>query len=395
MVIDQRVRVLGDRYEVGPVIGSGGMGVVHRGRDLRLSREVAIKVLPSAGSADPGRRMRFEREARATARVSHPNVVAVYDEGAAGDELYFVMESLPGRTLADELASGTLTGERARQIALDLLAGLAAAHREGVLHRDIKPGNVLMTASGSAKLSDFGIAKVAGATDLTQVGMLFGTAPYLPPERLRGEPATQSGDVYAIGAMLYEALAGRHPFAGDTPVAIATAMAMTTPAPIATVRPDVDADLGRAVDRAISRDPAARFPSASAMADALRVEPVASVLETVPLATAPTAQFVAVPPTSLPPERTRTSSTRRRVALLLLAVAIVALSLAGLFALASDGHPGGPTTTSSVPPTTQVPVTTPTVPPSTVPSTTIVPTTVKPPPPPHHHKRDGKHQPGG
>ena len=288
---DQRARVLGDRYELGPVIGRGGMGRVHRAHDRRLDREVAVKVLSGGHSGDPVRAIRFEREVRANARVSHPNVVAVYDEGTDGDELYFVMECLPGRSLADEVAQGPLSTERVRRVALDLLTGLAAAHREGILHRDIKPANVLLTSSGGAKLSDFGIAKTADTSDLTQVGGLVGTAPYLSPERLRGEPATASSDLYAVGAVLFEALTGRHPYAGDNPVAIAHAMATAPACRLAALRPDVDTDLADAVDRSLSRDPAARFGSASAMADAIRGAPSA-VTETMLATGAPTEELV-------------------------------------------------------------------------------------------------------
>ena len=313
MNTDSGARVLGDRYELGSVIGQGGMGRVYRAHDRQLDREVAVKVLPGAEHGDPSRRFRFEREARATARVSHPNVVAVYDEGADGDELYFVMECLPGRSLADELATGPLSADRVRRIALDLLTGLAAAHREGVLHRDIKPANVMLTASGGAKLADFGIAKTADMSDLTQEGMLIGTAPYLPPERLRGEPATQSGDLYAIGAVLYEALTGRHPFAGDTPVAIADAMATTDPPRLASVRPDVDAGLAGAIDRSLSRDPALRFPSARSMAAGIEDEPTTAP-ETVLMTPAPTMELLPAPlsaPDVGPGRRTR---RRRAVA---------------------------------------------------------------------------------
>jgi serine/threonine-protein kinase len=392
VIIDKRARVLGDRYELGPVIGQGGMGRVYRARDRQLDREVAVKVLPYGYEGDPSRRTRFEREARATARVSHPNVVAVYDEGADGDELYFVMECLPGRSLADELSAGPLPADQVRRIALDILTGLAAAHREGVLHRDIKPANVLLTDSGGAKLGDFGIAKTADMTDLTQEGMLIGTAPYLPPERLRGQPATQSGDLYAIGAVLYEALTGRHPFAGDSPVAIAHAMATTDPPPLASVRPDVDDDLAGAVDRALSRDPAMRFESASSMAAAIGAAPT-TASETLLMAPAPTQELVPAPISD--PERGRDTwaAGRRGAVLLAVAIAALALTFVVLSVLATHRSTPGTATTSTIPPTTTTLVT-------TTASTLSPPTSAPPPvvthPPGKDHRGDnGRHKHGG
>ena len=186
MVLDARPAPSAGRYELGPLIGQGGMGRVFRARDTRLSRDVAIKVLRPGPEAEARGRERFEREARAAARINHPSVVAVYDVAEVGDERYIVMECLPGRTLADELAEGPVSAGRARSIARELLGGLAAAHAQGVLHRDIKPGNVLLSATGAAKLGDFGIAALAEGSDLTATGLLIGTAPYLDPERLRG-----------------------------------------------------------------------------------------------------------------------------------------------------------------------------------------------------------------
>ncbi len=320
-------------------------------------------------------------------------MVAVYDEGADGDELYFVMECLPGRSLADEFAAGPLSSDRARRIALDLLTGLAAAHREGVLHRDIKPANVLLTASGAAKLGDFGIAKTADTSDLTQVGMLVGTAPYLPPERLRGQPATRSGDLYAIGAVLYEGLAGRHPFAGDSPIAIAHAMATTDGPKLAEVRPDVDADLTRAIDRALSRDPEERFASAPLMADSIRGAPTTAPA-TPPMAAAPTAELIPAPVLAHDLGPVARTNRRRGVVLLAVVIATVAIAFVVLSAVATSRRTDGTVTSSSIPPTTRTPpatVTTSTRPP---PTTAATPASTRPAGHGHHRGKEGHKHPG-
>jgi serine/threonine protein kinase len=257
------------RYELGQMIGQGGMSQVWRARDHRLERDVAVKILHPGLSSTPLNRERFEREALAAARVNHPNVVAVYDAGEQDGELFIVMECLPGHTLYEEMARGPIEVERARTIALQLLRGLGAAHALGIVHRDIKPGNVLFAADGTAKLADFGIAKFTEAADLTKTGQMVGTAQYLPPERLMGNDATASGDLYSLGVVLYEALAGRRPFEGETPLALVRAIESTTPTPIREVRTDVDAGFARAIDGATAKDPAHRFESAAAMSAAL------------------------------------------------------------------------------------------------------------------------------
>ena len=210
--------VLAGRYELGPVLGRGGMGEVRRAYDQRLSRYVAVKLFPLLESARD--RARFEAEARAAAAVTHPNVVAVHDVGT--DPVPFlVMECLKGGTLADELRREPLPVERALAIVDEILAGLGAAHAKGVIHRDLKPANVLFTDDGRPKLGDFGIAISLDAVTLTETGIVIGTPAYVAPERLEGEHATVESDLYSVGVMLYEALAGRRPFDGDSPLAVA------------------------------------------------------------------------------------------------------------------------------------------------------------------------------
>jgi serine/threonine-protein kinase len=279
--------VIADRYEVGEVIGRGGMAQVHAGTDRRLGRPVAIKLLLPEMAARPEIRTRFEAEARAAASLSHPNAVSVFDTGEHAGVPYIVMERLPGETLADRIAAqpagrgGGAAGEASaspadvewlRTVAVEVLGALGAAHAAGIVHRDVKPGNILIAADGRAKVADFGIAKSVQESDggdLTTTGQLLGTPSYLAPERLDGAPASARSDLWALGVVLYEALAGAKPFAGASPLATARAVVAGTHRPLAELRPDVDPALVATVERAMATDPAARFASAAEMARAL------------------------------------------------------------------------------------------------------------------------------
>jgi serine/threonine protein kinase len=274
MVAPPAALVLDDRYELGDLLGRGAMGEVHRAWDRRLDRPVAVKRLRRDLAADPTVRARFEEEARAAAGLAHPNIVTVYDTGEADGVPYFVMACLPGRTLADDIAAGPLPDEEVAAIGIDLAGALAAAHAAGILHRDVKPANVLRTDAGGVQLADFGIAKTAESVgQLTVTGTVLGSPAYLAPERLEGRPATEASDVYALAVVLDEALTGACPFQGDTPMAVAHAVSTRAPAPIAERRPGVDPALARAIGAAMAKDPAARPPSAAAFADLLRGAP--------------------------------------------------------------------------------------------------------------------------
>ena len=266
---EPRPELVAGRYEIGPSIGRGGMGEVRRAHDVRLGREVAIKFLRADLAAEPGVRGRFDDEARAAARLGHPNAVTVFDFGEHRGDPYIVMESLPGHTLADALADGPLPEDRVRRIALDVLGALGAAHDLGIVHRDVKPANILFATDGTAKVADFGIAKSTEGLDHTATGQVIGTAAYLAPERLEGRPAVPQSDLYALGVVLYEALAGRKPFTGDTPVALAHAVHSSVPTPLGEVRPGIDAALAAAIDRAMRRAPEQRFATAGDMARSL------------------------------------------------------------------------------------------------------------------------------
>ncbi|MDQ3898073.1 MAG: serine/threonine protein kinase, partial [Actinomycetota bacterium] len=264
--------VVAGRYRLGDLLGRGGMAEVRQGTDLRLQRPVAVKfLLPEMAARDDIRR-RFEAEACAAASLSDPHAVAVYDTGEHDGQPYIVMERLPGETLADRIAAGPVDPEWLRHIACEVLGALAAAHAAGLVHRDVKPGNILLTADGHAKIADFGIAKsVEGSArlDLTGTGQLLGTPAYLAPERLDGATATTKSDIYSLGVVMYEALAGRCPFSGTTPLASARAIMAGDYQPLDVIRPGLDPHLVAAVATAMATDPADRFESATAMAAAL------------------------------------------------------------------------------------------------------------------------------
>jgi Protein kinase domain len=261
---------IADRYQLGEVVGRGGMGEVRAATDVRLEREVAVKLLRADLAEIDEVRGRFEGEARAAAALVHPHVVAVFDAGEEDGAPYIVMERLPGRTLADELKTGPLSSFEVRDLALSVLGALDAAHRSGIVHRDVKPGNVLLAGDGSWKVADFGIAKIAEAAgDLTVTGMMVGTPAYVAPERLEGEPATPASDLYSTGVILYEALTGRRAFAADNSLALAEQIRAGRAPALRSVLPDVEPRLGTVVERAMETDPGRRFASASEMRRAL------------------------------------------------------------------------------------------------------------------------------
>ena len=338
--------------------------MVRRGVDLRLGRDVAVKLLRPDVAAPTDVRHRFEDEARAAARLSHPSAVTVFDSGEDGDVAYLVMECLSGRTLADELLDGPLAPDRVHALAVDLLGALQAAHDLGILHRDVKPANVLITDDGRPKLADFGIAKMTEGGDHTLTGLIIGTPAYLAPERLAGGPATQGTDIYSLAVMLYEAVAGEKPFRGDTPMALAYSLQTSTPPPMAARCPGIDARLASAIDRAMAREPSDRFSSAAEMLDLLRSDPApaAAVTQTV---LAGAAETVQLPPTAtagsgMAPEPRRFGWSRldrsRRVGLALAVCAVAGLLLILAVALAQDpGSPDPETPGTSQPPANPLP----------------------------------------
>ncbi|SDY21024.1 serine/threonine protein kinase [Micromonospora pattaloongensis] len=301
-----QARLLGGRYQVGELLGYGGMAEVHRGRDLRLGRDVAIKSLRTDLARDKTFQERFRREAQNAASLNHPAIVAVYDTGEeyapTGEALPFiVMEFVNGRTLKEVLAAeGRLMPRRALEITADICAALEFSHRHGIIHRDIKPGNVMLTQNGQVKVMDFGIARAlaSGATTMTQTSAVIGTAQYLSPEQARGEAVDARSDVYAGGCVLFELLCGHPPFVGDSPVSVAYQHVREDPRAPSDINPDVTPPIDAIVLKALSKNPLNRYQSAGEMrADLLRcangrpvmATPVLREDETVAMAAAATA----------------------------------------------------------------------------------------------------------
>jgi eukaryotic-like serine/threonine-protein kinase len=284
-----QARLLGGRYQVGELLGYGGMAEVHRGRDLRLGRDVAIKTLRSDLARDATFQMRFRREAQNAAALNHPAIVAVYDtgeeHGPSGEELpYIVMEFVNGRTLKEVLTSeGRLMPRRALEITADICSALEFSHRHGIIHRDIKPGNVMLTQTGQVKVMDFGIARAlaSGASTMTQTSAVIGTAQYLSPEQARGEAVDARSDVYATGCVIYELLCGHPPFVGDNPVSVAYQHVREDPRPPSESNRDVTPPIDAIVLKALAKNPANRYQSAGEMrADLLRAAAGRPVLAT-------------------------------------------------------------------------------------------------------------------
>jgi eukaryotic-like serine/threonine-protein kinase len=264
-------RLLDRRYAVSARIAHGGMATVYLAMDTRLDREVALKVMHAELARDEEFVRRFIGEAKSVARLSHQNVVAVFDQGSDGPFLYLAMEYVPGRTLKEVLGdSGRFAPATALEIMIGVLDGLAAAHRSGIVHRDVKPENVLTTTDGRVKVADFGLARAQTAAGHTRTGLLIGTVAYVPPEQVEGGATGPRGDVYSAGVMLFELLTGRQPFTGDTPLSVAYQhVNNAVPVPSALV-PGIPAAVDRLVLAATSRDPALRPPDAGAFAAAVR-----------------------------------------------------------------------------------------------------------------------------
>jgi serine/threonine-protein kinase len=274
-----QARLLGGRYQVGELLGYGGMAEVHRGRDLRLGRDVAIKMLRTDLARDDTFQLRFRREAQNAASLNHPAIVAVYDtgeeRGSSGESLpYIVMEYVNGRTLKEILAvEGRLPVRRALEITAEICSALEFSHRHGIIHRDIKPGNVMLTQTGQIKVMDFGIARAlaASGSTMTQTSAVIGTAQYLSPEQARGEAVDARSDVYATGCVLYELLCGQPPFVGDSPVSVAYQHVREDARPPSLLNREVTPAVDAVVLKALAKNPLNRYQSAAEMrADLLR-----------------------------------------------------------------------------------------------------------------------------
>ena len=362
---DER-RILAGRYRRGEVIGRGGMSTVYRATDLALDRIVAVKVaMDPLLERDPIYAARFKREARAAAAVNHPGVVTVFDAGADGPTRYIVMEYVEGRSLAEILRdTRPLEPARAARIAEQIADTMAAAHAAGIVHRDVKPGNVMVTAADRVKVLDFGIARTSDSVTLTQTASVLGTAPYMAPEQAMGNPADARSDIYSLGCVLYEMLTGQPPFMADVPAAVLHQHVRVAPRPPITLNPAVPPALDALVLDMLAKDPRGRpqtaaevrdrlldseggppteptglLPAAEVVAAAAVAAEVPQVATVAQAATAPPAPPAAtVPPDPvaatgpLPPPRRRSAPWG-----VLAVVALLLLGAAVAYALASGG----------------------------------------------------------
>lgn len=368
---------LDDRYDLGRVIGRGGMATVYEAHDRRLDRQVAVKVVDLAGT-DPSTRERFVHEAHAAAKIHHRGVVEVFDAGQSDELLFIAMELVDGHSVAAEIGRrGPLQPARAAAVAAGVLDALDVTHAAGIVHRDVKPSNVMLADDGDVKLLDFGIAaQLDAAAGLTATGTVIGTAAYLSPERVTGQPASPRSDLYAVGVLLYEMLTGEPPFHGDSPIAVASAHVH---APVPDVRArnaDVPAELAAVVDRALAKQPDERYPDAATMRAALTAgthEPTAAYPQLGPPDLA-TSLLVA------PDEPNR--ATAWPIALIGAFALIVLLAIG----IVSNGSPLEPVV-DAAPPTTAAPAaaaiatTVPAPPPTTVPPPTVAAPAPPAPPP--------------
>src|SRR6266480_2686629 len=273
MAVDTMINTLVDgRYRVLRKLGTGGMANVYLAEDQELGRRVAIKVLDDRHASDDQFVERFRREAKAAAALSHPNIVSIYDRGETDGTYYIAMEYLEGPNLKELVRQGTPSIRTAITFTREILSALRLAHRRGLVHRDIKPHNILVDAEGRLKVTDFGIAR-SGPSQMTEVGSIIGTAQYLSPEQARGAPVDQRSDLYSIGIVLYEMLTGEVPFTGESPVEIAMRHLSDTPRPPSLLRPEIPPDLDMIVLRALAKNPEDRFQTAEEMnADLARIQ---------------------------------------------------------------------------------------------------------------------------
>src|SRR5947207_6568132 len=302
---EMQIEVLGDRYRLQEPIGRGGMATIYRGRDLRMDRTVAIKVLREVYSTDPKFVTRFQREAKAASALQHPNIVQVFDYGQTDGNYFIVMELVEGTDLRRYLRSrGVLDVDRAIIIAHDVALGLGAAHRRAIVHRDVKPQNILVGRDGSIKLTDFGIASVyqnLNASRLTTTGMTLGTVEYMPPEQAQGDIVSPAADVYALGIVMYEMLTGRTPFEGNTAVVVAMQHIQDAPRPPSQFNPHIPPALEEIILHCLEKVPEMRYRDGSQLARALESLCDAELGETVTAPLTPGHSPVPITYNQIPP----------------------------------------------------------------------------------------------
>jgi serine/threonine-protein kinase len=404
--------LIADRYRLDEPLGRGGMGSVWRGVDTTLHRPVAVKLLTLEGDATLTER--FHLEARAAARLNHPNLIAVYDFGDRDGRPYLVMELVEGRSLAEELtACGPLEAGRAADIAAQIARGLATAHQLSVVHRDIKPGNLMLATDGAVKIADFGIARLIdeASAALTAAGHVMGSSAYLAPERALGSPAGPASDVYSLGCVLYEMLTGQPPFRGDTAAAVAHQHVQADPTPPGLLRPGLPAPLTDLLPHLLAKTPESR-PTAGQIADWL-TNPTGHAEPATRPAPATTADPSFPTTTPLPPAEPRPGATavlpvlpppphsppgtpvggRRSPAAKILIAALGALACTAALIIATTAGSGGqhqppspqPSSSAADPPSAQPSVST-----GDPASTTAQPAAPAPHPPRNGHGKKGR-----
>ncbi|WP_205325861.1 Stk1 family PASTA domain-containing Ser/Thr kinase [Glycomyces sp. YM15] len=327
-------RLLGGRYEIGEVVGYGGMAEVHRGRDLRLGRDVAVKLLRADLSRDESFLIRFQREAQNSASLNHPNIVAVFDTGEDAGIPYMVMEFVNGRTLKEVLmAEGRFDPATACEVVADMCSALDFSHKHHIIHRDVKPGNVMLSDTNQVKVMDFGIARAlaSGQATMTQTSAVIGTAQYLSPEQARGETVDARSDVYAVGCVLYELLVGHPPFTGDNPVSVAYQHVREEARPPSELNPAIPASVDAVIMKALAKNPENRYHSAGEMReDLIRAARGQAVMAPAVMSAGDRTQMLAGPDSTAPITPIATSSSKRRPWLIALGVilALVAVTAA-------------------------------------------------------------------
>jgi len=335
-------QLVDNRYRVIEPLGGGGMAEVYLVRDEVLGRDVALKVMSRRYAGDEEFVERFRREAQSAAALSHPNIVQVYDRGETGDGTYYIaMEYVAGGTLKDRiLRKGPIPPQKAVAVTLQVARALRAAHERGVVHRDVKPQNILTTDSGEVKVTDFGIARAASSTTITRPGFVLGTADYISPEQAKGEPVDPRSDLYSLGVVLYEMLTGELPHAADTPVGMLAKHANERPRPPKELSPDVPEGVNGVTMRLLAKDPAGRHPDAASLIEDLErvgegLPPAAATGRTRLLGASPTAPTLPRHPVGAEGAR-KSGKPRLRTSPLMVALILATLAFVAILALGSS-----------------------------------------------------------